>query len=166
MTALARFRSPVGTLSVEATDAGVCSIAFGGRHGVRPPISKQTRHNLEAGLQALADYFSGHPPQLPPLDLHGTEHQLIVWEALRAIPWGEVVTYGELARRIGSRGARAVGNANGKNPIAILLPCHRVVAAGGHLGGYAGGVEKKGWLLAHEAAHGPALRPLGPPRHV
>jgi methylated-DNA-[protein]-cysteine S-methyltransferase len=62
MTALARYRSPVGTLSVEATDDGVCSIAFGGRHGVRPPISKQTRHNLEAALQALADYFSGQPP--------------------------------------------------------------------------------------------------------
>jgi methylated-DNA-[protein]-cysteine S-methyltransferase len=149
MTALARYRSPVGTLSVEATDDGVCSIAFGGRHGVRPPISKQTRHNLEAALQALADYFSG-----------------IVWEALQRIPWGETITYGELAARIGSRGARAVGNANGQNPVAILVPCHRVVAAGGRLGGYAGGVDVKAWLLAHETAHGPALRPLGPPRHV
>ena len=65
MTALARFKSPVGTLSVEATDDGVCSVRFGGRDGVRPPISKKTRHNLEAGLQALADYFSGHPPLLP-----------------------------------------------------------------------------------------------------
>ena len=71
MTALARFRSPVGTLSVEATDDGVCSVRFGGRDGARPPISKRTRHNLEAGLQALADYFSGHPPLVPTLDLHG-----------------------------------------------------------------------------------------------
>jgi methylated-DNA-[protein]-cysteine S-methyltransferase len=158
MTALARFKSPVGTLSVEATDDGVCSIRFGGRDGARPPISRRTRHNLEAGLQALADYFSGHPPLLPPLDLHGTEHQKIVWKALLEIPWGETVTYGELAARLGSRGARAIGNANGANPVAILVPCHRVVGADGALGGYAAGVDKKRWLLAHEAAHGPVLR--------
>jgi methylated-DNA-[protein]-cysteine S-methyltransferase len=158
MTAVARFRSPIGTLSVEATDAGVCSVRFGGRHGVRPPIGKQTRHNLESGLQALADYFSGHPPLLPPLDLHGTEHQLIVWKALLEIPWGETMTYGELAERLGSRGARAVGAANGQNPVAVLVPCHRVVGAGGQLTGYAGGIDKKRWLLAHEAAHGPVLR--------
>jgi methylated-DNA-[protein]-cysteine S-methyltransferase len=158
MTALTRFKSPVGTLSVEATDDGVCSVRFGGRDGVRPPISKKTRQNLEAGLQALADYFSGHPPLLPPLDLHGTEHQRIVWDALQGIPWGETITYGELAERLGSRGARAVGNANAHNPVAILVPCHRVVATGGGLGGYAGGVDVKRWLLAHEAAHGPVLR--------
>jgi methylated-DNA-[protein]-cysteine S-methyltransferase len=158
MTAVARYRSPIGTLSVEATDDGICSIRFGGRHGVRPPISQKTRHNLEAGLQALADYFSGHPPLLPPLDLHGTEHQLIVWKALLEIPWGETVTYGELAGRLGSRGARAVGAANGQNPVAVLVPCHRVVGAGGQLTGYSGGIDKKRWLLAHEAAHGPVLR--------
>jgi methylated-DNA-[protein]-cysteine S-methyltransferase len=158
MTALARFKSPVGTVSVEATDDGVCSVRFGGRDGVRPPISEKTRHNLEAGLQALADYFSGHPPLLPVLDLHGTEHQKIVWKALLEIPWGETVTYGELAERLGSRGARAVGNANACNPVAILVPCHRVVGSGGKLTGYAGGIEKKRWLLAHEAAHGPVLR--------
>jgi methylated-DNA-[protein]-cysteine S-methyltransferase len=159
MTALARFRSPVGTLSIEATDDGVCSVRFGGRDGVRPPISRKTRQNLEAGLQALADYFAGRPPLLPLLDLHGTEHQRIVWDALVGIPWGETITYGELAERLGSRGARAVGSANAQNPVAILVPCHRVVAAGGRLGGYAGGVEVKQWLLAHEAAHGPVLRP-------
>ncbi len=159
MTALARFRSPVGTLSVEATDDGVCSIRFGARAGARPPISRKTRENLEAGLRALADYFAGRPPLMPPLDLHRTEHQLLVWAALQEIPWGETVTYGELAARLGSRGARAVGNANAGNPVAILVPCHRVVAAGGRLGGYAGGTDVKAWLLAHEAAHGPALRP-------
>ncbi len=159
MTALARFKSPVGTLSVEATDDGICSIRFGGRDGARPPISRKTRHNLEAGLQSLADYFSGHPPLLPPLDLHGTEHQKIVWHALLEIPWGETITYGELAARLGSRGARAIGNANAHNPVAILVPCHRVVGSDGGLGGYAGGTDKKRWLLAHEAAHGPVLRP-------
>ncbi|MEI7704004.1 MAG: methylated-DNA--[protein]-cysteine S-methyltransferase [Deltaproteobacteria bacterium] len=158
MTALARIRSPVGTLSVEATDDGVCSIRFGGRDGVRPPISRRTRENLEAGLQALADYFAGRPPVVPLLDLHGTEHQRKVWKELLEIPWGETITYGELAARLGSRGARAVGNANARNPVAILVPCHRVVETGGGLGGYAGGTDKKAWLLAHEAAHGPVLR--------
>ena len=159
MTALARFKSPVGTLSVEATDDGVCSVRFGGRDGARPPISKKTRHNLEAGLQALADYFSGHPPLFPPFDLHGTVHQKLVWNALQEIPWGETITYGELAGRLGSRGARGVGNANAHNPVSILVPCHRVVATGGGLGGYSGGLDVKRWLLAHEAAHGPVLRP-------
>lgn len=159
MTALARFRSPVGTLSVEATDAGVCSILFGGRHGVRPPISAPTRRNLEAGLQALTDYFAGRPPALPDLDLHGTPFQRRVWEALLTIPWGETVTYGELSARLDDCGARALGSANARNPVMILVPCHRVVAAGGRLGGYAGGVEVKQWLLGHEAAHGPVLRP-------
>ena len=158
MTALARFRSPVGTLSVEATDAGVCSIRFGGMGGARPPIGRQTRQNLEAALQSLADYFAGRVPILPPLDLHGTEFQRIVWAALLEIPWGETVTYGDLAARLGSAGARAVGTANAHNPVAILVPCHRVVAAGGRLGGYAGGTDVKQWLLAHEAAHGPVLR--------
>ena len=82
-----------------------------------------------------------------------------VWETLCQVPYGQVITYGELAERLGSRGARAVGNANAQNPVAILVPCHRVVAAGGHLGGYAGGTDVKRWLLAHEAAHGPVLRP-------
>ncbi len=158
MTALARFRSPVGTLSVEATDGGVCSIRFDGREKARPPITQKTRQNLEAALQALAEYFAGRPPAVPPLDLHGTEHQRAVWKALLEIPWGETITYGELAARLGTRGARAVGNANAHNPVAVLVPCHRVVATGGGLGGYAGGVDRKRWLLAHEAAHGPVLR--------
>jgi methylated-DNA-[protein]-cysteine S-methyltransferase len=160
MTALARFRSPFGTLTVEASDAGVCGIRFGGADRPRPPITARTRDNLEAALRALRDYFDGKPPALPPLDLHGSPFQRRVWRALTEIPWGDTRTYGEIASALGVPGsARAVGGANGKNPVAILVPCHRVVASGGRLGGYGGGTEVKAKLLAHEAAHAPALRP-------
>ncbi|HYQ81928.1 MAG TPA: methylated-DNA--[protein]-cysteine S-methyltransferase [Anaeromyxobacteraceae bacterium] len=160
MTALARFRSPVGTLSVEATDAGVCAVRFGGGERARPPISALAQGHVEAALRALADYFAGRRPELPALDLRGSPFQRQVWRELLRIPYGEVRTYGEIARGLGRPGAaRAVGAANGRNPVAILVPCHRVVQGGGRLGGYGGGVEVKRWLLAHEAAHTPALRP-------
>ncbi len=158
MTALARYRSPIGLLTVEASDAGVCGIRFGGGERARPPISARTRENLEAGLRALGEYFAGRRPDSPPLDLDGTDFQRRVWEELLAIPWGEVRTYGEIAARLGCPGgARAVGGANHRNPVPILIPCHRVVASGGRLGGYGGGLAAKRWLLAHEAGHVPAL---------
>jgi methylated-DNA-[protein]-cysteine S-methyltransferase len=92
--------------------------------------------------------------------LRGTDFELAVWRALLAIPFGETRTYGELATLLKQPGAaRAVGQANHHNPIAILVPCHRVVAARGGLGGYGGGLPAKRWLLAHEAAHMPLLRP-------
>jgi len=162
MTALARFRSPVGTLLVEASDEGVCGIRFGGGERARPPISAMTRHHLEAALAALADYFDGKVPRPPPLDLRGTPFQERVWRELLAIPYGEVRTYGEIAERVGRPGAgRAVGGANHANRVPILVPCHRVVASGGRLGGYGGGLDVKAWLLAHEAGH--AVLRLGGP---
>ena len=160
MTALARFRSPVGTLTVEASEAGVCAVRFGGGQRTRPPIGALAHGHVEAALRALADYFAGRRPELPALDLRGSPFQRRVWGELLRIPYGEVCTYGEIAARLGRPGAaRAVGAANGRNPVAILVPCHRVVQHGGRLGGYGGGVEVKRWLLAHEAAHVPALRP-------
>jgi methylated-DNA-[protein]-cysteine S-methyltransferase len=162
VTARARFRSPLGWLTIEATDRGVVGIGFGERGPVQAAVSTLARGHLAAAKQALADYFAGKVPQLPALDLRGTDFQLEVWRALTRIPFGEVVTYGELAARLGRPGSsRAVGAANGRNPVAILVPCHRVVAAGGRLGGYSGGLEIKRRLLAHEALHGPVLRPEG-----
>lgn len=162
MTARLRFRSPLGPLTVEAGDDGVFGLSFGASGLPHPGISSRARAHLDAAEQALADYFAGRPPRLPALDLRGTEFQRKVWNALLHIRWGEVKTYGEIGVEIGVAGAaRAVGGANHENPVAILVPCHRVVAAGGGLGGYGGGVEKKRWLLAHEAAHAPALRPAG-----
>ena len=159
MTAQLRFRSPVGTLTVEAGEGGVFGVCFGERGRPRPGVSLRTRSHLEAAEQALRDYFAGRPPRLPPLDLRGSPFQRTVWAALLDIPWGEVRTYGQIALALGrAGGARAVGGANHENPIAILVPCHRVVQVGGRLGGYAGGLDLKRWLLAHEAAHAPALR--------
>jgi methylated-DNA-[protein]-cysteine S-methyltransferase len=159
VTARARFRSPLGWLTIEATDLGVMGIAFGERGSTQPAVSALARGHLEAAKGALAEYFAGKPPHLPALDLQGSDFQRRVWRALLEIPWGELRTYGELAEGLGMPGAaRAVGAANGRNPVAILVPCHRVVGAGGRLGGYSGGLEVKRELLAHEAAHGPVLR--------
>lgn len=160
VTALAHFRSPVGPLWLEATDEGLCSLRFGTGAKPRPPIGARAQEHVTAARQALEDYFAGKTPRLPPLVLKGTDFELQVWRALLAIPFGETRTYGELAATLKRPGgARAVGQANHRNPIAILVPCHRVVQAGGGLGGYGGGVEVKRWLLTHEAAHVPLLRP-------
>ena len=160
MTARARYRAPFGWLTIEASDQGVFGLTFGERGPTSPGVSSLARGHLEAARAALADYFAGRAPTLPALDLRGSPFQLRVWRALLAIPFGDQTTYGELALTLGCPGAaRAVGSANGKNPVAILVPCHRVVAAGGRLGGYGGGLDTKRWLLAHEASHGPVLRP-------
>jgi methylated-DNA-[protein]-cysteine S-methyltransferase len=89
-----------------------------------------------------------------PVELHGTEFQRLVWRELLAIPYGTTVSYGEIARRIGSPGAsRAVGSANGRNPLSLVVPCHRVIGATGALSGYGGGLEQKRFLLLLEKKH-------------
>jgi len=157
VTARLRFRSPIGPLVVEAGDEGVFGLSFGVGGHAQAGVSARARAHLAAAEEALAQYFAGRAPRLPVLDLRGTAYQQAVWKALCAIPWGEVRTYGQIAREVGG-GARAVGGANHRNPVAILVPCHRVVAVNGGLGGYRAGIERKRWLLAHEAAHAPALR--------
>jgi methylated-DNA-[protein]-cysteine S-methyltransferase len=160
MTARLRLRSPVGPLWVEAGDEGLLGLSLQDPGPARRDPSARARAHVDATAEALADYFAGRPPRLPALDPRGTPFQLAVWGALREIPWGEVRTYGEVARLVGKAGAgRAVGGANHRNPVLILVPCHRVVQANGGLGGHVAGVEVKRWLLAHEAAHAPALRP-------
>jgi methylated-DNA-[protein]-cysteine S-methyltransferase len=104
---------------------------------------------------ALAAYFGGDPAAVDalPVGVFGTEFQRRVWQALRAIPAGRTLSYGALARRIGQPAAvRAVGLANAANPVGIVVPCHRVIGADGTLTGYGGGLDRKGWLLAHEGA--------------
>jgi methylated-DNA-[protein]-cysteine S-methyltransferase len=160
MTAIAPFRSPLGPVAVEVTDAGLCGVSLGARARPRPAVTQASREHLDAAVAALTDYFAGKAPVLPRLDLRGSAFDRMVWQGLLAIPFGETRTYGELAAALGvPTAARAVGAANGRNPIWILVPCHRVVAAGGGLGGYAGGLDAKRWLLAHEAGHAPCLRP-------
>lgn len=110
---------------------------------------------LAATLRQLQEYFAGARRVFDlPLSLQGTVFQQRVWHTLTEIPYGETWSYGQLARRIGNPGAsRAVGLANGRNPISILVPCHRVIGADGSLTGYGGGMERKQWLLAHEGLH-------------
>jgi methylated-DNA-[protein]-cysteine S-methyltransferase len=114
---------------------------------------KKWRHQV---TRALEDYFAGRPVDFQnlPLDLKGSPFHLRVWQELRKIPPGETISYQEMARRLGNpKAARAVGQTCGKNPIPLIVPCHRVIAANGALGGYSSGLERKKWLLAHEQAN-------------
>ena len=110
---------------------------------------------LAAAIEQLQEYFAGTRRRFDlPLRMQGTEFQQRVWRELTEIPYGETWSYGQLAKRIGKPGAsRAVGLANGRNPLSILVPCHRVIGANGSLTGYGGGLERKQWLLAHESLH-------------
>jgi len=111
---------------------------------------------LTDAVRQLAEYFSGSRRDFDlPMNLQGTEFQVRVWRMLTQIHYGATCSYGDLARRLDNPGAsRAVGLANGRNPISIIVPCHRVIGADGSLTGYGGGLERKRWLLAHEGLHG------------
>ncbi len=118
---------------------------------------------LDDAERQLGAYFEGRGTAFDlPLALDGTPFQCRVWDELLRIPFGERISYGELARRVGRPGsARAVGLANGRNPVSIIVPCHRVVGRDGRLTGYGGGLDRKAWLLDHEARQGPGQLALG-----
>jgi methylated-DNA-[protein]-cysteine S-methyltransferase len=148
--------SPIGPLGLVASVTGLSAILFDG-HGIRAegasPVLVEAARQLDA-------YFDGELVAFDlPLELHGTEFQRRCWLALASIPYGQTVSYGEQARRLGlgSDAARAVGAANGRNPLPIVLPCHRVIGADGSLTGFGGGLHVKQFLLEHEGA----LLPLG-----
>ncbi len=153
--------SPLGPLTVLASDNGVHAIAFEGERAEQAKINfpRAVNHPIINAVEQLAMYFDGTLQVFNlPLDLRGTDFQKRVWKLLLDIPFGETRTYGDLARALGNAGAsQAVGAANGKNPVAIVVPCHRVIGASGHLTGYAGGMEKKKILLTHEGAIQPTL---------
>ena len=153
-----RFESPLGTMLLAATDRGLAGLWFvGQRHGPDSAgWAEDPRHPvLVAATAQLAAWFAGERTRFElPLDLQaGTPFQQDVWTALLAIPRGGTTSYAELARRLGRpRAARAVGAAVGRNPVSIVVPCHRVVGTGGSLTGYAGGLERKTALLRLEGA--------------
>jgi methylated-DNA-[protein]-cysteine S-methyltransferase len=157
-TVVATIDSPIGPLVVEASESGVRSVRLPGESLAVPPAdpgavrSDAARAHLDRTVRQLGEYFAGERTEFDlDLDPVGTEFQCSAWAALRTIPFGETVSYGEQAARMGDRRkARAVGAANGRNPIPIIVPCHRVVGADGTLTGFAGGIEMKAWLLAHE----------------
>lgn len=147
-------KSPAGTILLARTEAGITHIQFEeGKYPVRPRDSwrREDKPLLEA-VDQLRAYFDGRRFRFDlPLAPAGTPFQQRVWEALQRIPCGETRSYGEIAKAIGfPTGSRAVGAANGRNPIAIVIPCHRVIGANGSLTGYAGGLRIKKALLEHE----------------
>ena len=145
--------TPIGHLhAVFDDEEWLCELGFRPpRDGVVESSSSKTRRLDDLSTQ-LHDYFSGKRKTFDyPLAPKGTPFQLAVWNALLQIPYGDTITYAELARRIGKPSAiRAVGAANGANPIPVIIPCHRVIGSNGTLTGYGGGIERKQWLLALE----------------
>jgi len=155
--------SPVGRLLIAGDDAGLRRILFEqGRSVVRPePGWRENASAFGEAIRQLKAYFAGALREFAlPLAPEGTPFQQRVWHELLEIPYGTTISYGELARRLGDAGAsRAVGLANGSNPIAIVIPCHRVIGSNGKLTGYGGGLKTKEWLLALE--RGQMKLPLG-----
>ncbi|MCI4589187.1 methylated-DNA--[protein]-cysteine S-methyltransferase [Sphingobium sp. BYY-5] len=155
------FQSPVGALPLVASDMGLVAILWPDDNPSRVRLGRMEErpdHPVLVEAQAqLTAYFAGLRSRFDlPLDPRGTDFQRSVWTALLDIPFGETCSYADIARAIGRPSAvRAVGAANGRNPLSIVAPCHRVVGSNGALTGFAGGLEVKRWLLAHEQAHRP-----------
>jgi methylated-DNA-[protein]-cysteine S-methyltransferase len=157
---------PIGLLFLARTAKGLRYLEFMNRKSLKRMIASHAEAcpdavwepsllELKAYTEQLESYFLGTLHQFEvPLDPSGSEFQLKVWSALTRIPFGETRSYGQIAREVGQpRAARAVGLCNHDNPIAIVVPCHRVIGADGSLTGYGGGVNRKRWLLEHEARH-------------
>ncbi|HEY3381172.1 MAG TPA: methylated-DNA--[protein]-cysteine S-methyltransferase [Vicinamibacterales bacterium] len=146
--------SPVGRLLIAADDTGLRQVLFAeGRSLVQPQAGwREDASRLAEAIRQLEAYFAGSLREFTlPLAPEGTPFQQRVWRELLNIPYGDTISYGELARRIGNpNGSRAVGLANGSNPISIVIPCHRVIGSNGKLTGYGGGLKNKEWLLALE----------------
>jgi len=157
--------SPIGTLTIVADDDAIVQIWFETESVRRDPdghgqdvlggteqVNAGEHAVLDRAVEQLDEYFRGERTEFDlPLAPKGTPFQQQAWLVLREIPFGETITYGEQARRLGDPNkSRAVGAANGKNPIPIVVPCHRVVGANGQLTGFGGGLDTKAWLLDHE----------------
>jgi methylated-DNA-[protein]-cysteine S-methyltransferase len=152
-----RFESPLGTMLLAATAHGLAGVWFvGQKHGPDSAhwIEDAAHPVLRQAIAQLQDYFAGTRTHFElPLDLQGTPFQQDVWRALLTIPSGRTTSYGEISRSLGRpQAARAVGAAVGRNPVSIVVPCHRVVGTSGTLTGYAGGLERKSALLRLEGA--------------
>jgi methylated-DNA-[protein]-cysteine S-methyltransferase len=140
--------SPVGDILLKADESGDLTGLF-----LRHDVTEGGDGPFDAAREQLDAYFAGELEGFDlPLAPHGTLFQMRVWDELTRIPYGETISYMELALRLGDRKlVRAVGTANGRNPLSIIVPCHRVIGADGTLVGYGGGLERKRWLLEHEA---------------
>ncbi len=162
----ATIETPLGPMLALASDAGLCALEFSGPKKRLARLDARLNHHfppheivdresppIERARAWLTEYFAGEGNASVdvPLEMHGADFERRVWQALLEIPAGETRSYGSLARALGNPGAaRAVGMANGANPIAIIVPCHRVIGSTGALTGYGGGLHRKTWLLDHE----------------
>ncbi len=144
------FESPIGFIEIIADKNNLKSVNF----IEELPEEKRKGNKITISTRKqLKEYFAGKLKKFNvPISFNGTEFQNKVWKALTGIPYGSVVTYSDISKIIGNdKSVRAVGSANAKNPISIIVPCHRVIAKSGKLSGYAGGIERKEWLIEHEA---------------
>jgi methylated-DNA-[protein]-cysteine S-methyltransferase len=170
MKHLCSLDSPIGTLTLTAEDdalTGLYMDLFRGSADKRPTFDAGWAQSddhplLKLCRRQLKEYFAGRRRAFElPLRPAGSAFQQSVWRELTAIPFGVTRSYGDIARRLGNPNAsRAVGLANGRNPIAVIIPCHRVIGADGSLTGFGGGLPRKQWLLTHEGSYG--LRPAAP----
>ena len=164
MTVTCAYASPLGSLLLAAEREALTGLWLPGQKyyaaGLPEDAAEDPSHPvLQTAAEWLDAYFAGEKPEAQALKMapRGSEYQRLVWGLLREIPYGETTTYGALAAKAETRlgrktAARAVGAAVGRNPISIIIPCHRVLGASGSLTGYAGGLDKKEWLLRHEGA--------------
>lgn len=145
-------QTPIGWLNIVADESAVTAIEF----DADPMGSQSPNATSRLCCQQLEAYFNGEIRDFDvPLNMQGTDFQRQVWQALNQVPYGETCSYADIANRIGNpKAVRAVGAANGKNPIPIIVPCHRVIGSSGKLTGYAGGLDIKVWLLEHEKKSG------------
>jgi len=153
--------SPIGELTLGNTDGRLSRLDMGAPRSNGHMAGDRTTAGFELAIEELNEYFAGDRERFTlPLAQNGTEFQLRVWALLREIPYGETRSYGDIARSMGDPAlAREVGWANARNPIAIVVPCHRVIGSDGSLTGYAGGLERKRFLLDLEAGRRPLFTP-------
>lgn len=144
--------SPIGILELVGTETAIHSILFVEREDVRFEVNEMTPDVLNTCYREIDEYFNGRRQSFTfPYEVEGTVFQQDVWQALVMIPYAETTSYRELAVKLGrDRAVRAVGSANGRNRLSIVIPCHRVIGSNGMLTGYAGGLWRKEWLLRHE----------------
>lgn len=146
-------KTPLGNMILEMDDSGIQRLEFTDQQ--QPKSNAAISANLKTVVDQINDYFEGNLDRFDlPLAPKGTEFQNKVWQELQKIPFGKTISYQELANRLGDPLViRAAASANGKNPIAIIIPCHRVIGSDGSLTGYAGGLHRKKWLVEHEQPH-------------
>ena len=148
------YNCPLGLLEIKATESSLIAVKFLEEEVVGNVVEVIGSALIDETIHQLTEYFEEKRKLFDlPLAFEGTEFQQKVWKELTRIPFGQTISYGQLADRLGSRQlVRAVGTANGRNPIGIIVPCHRVIGSQGDLVGYAGGLWRKQWLLEHESS--------------